>query len=248
MMSSKDDWFIAVDGKPQGPFTFEQLAHEASAGRLRRSALVWSQSIPNWKPAEDLADLFPAAQPAPFQPVEQYLPPPIPAAGPPPSDPVDQNPAPPKPSSRSNWISKPTTTENALEAVRRGAAYGYVFAGMYVLGGLLSYAMGYDINTQGKLSADDALYTLLGFLAVATVIVALSYWFQTKRNILVPVALGLWFAGEILFKLANQSHLNAGWLIFYAFIAVGFISGLRGALFLRKVKQQAEALSAELAA
>lgn len=50
-------WYIAVNGKSEGPFNANQMAQGAQAGQVSRETLVWSQSIGDWKPAGEVVQL-----------------------------------------------------------------------------------------------------------------------------------------------------------------------------------------------
>ena len=50
-------YFIAVNGQQQGPFDANTLAVKAREGVFTRTTLVWKQGMPNWLPAEQVADL-----------------------------------------------------------------------------------------------------------------------------------------------------------------------------------------------
>lgn len=63
-----NDWFIFQGGQQQGPFTWEQLWHQARSGKISPSDQVWSQNLPGWTRADQVADLFPEARvPPPLQ-------------------------------------------------------------------------------------------------------------------------------------------------------------------------------------
>ncbi len=50
-------WYIAVNGKSEGPFDLNQMAHGAQAGQVSRGTLVWSQALGEWKPASEVGAL-----------------------------------------------------------------------------------------------------------------------------------------------------------------------------------------------
>jgi hypothetical protein len=53
-------WYIARDGRPVGPYTFEQLRDLAANGQLRPGDLVWQEGAPGWVQAFSVARLFAA--------------------------------------------------------------------------------------------------------------------------------------------------------------------------------------------
>jgi len=59
-------YHVVVNGKAAGPFGPDELRERAAAGALTRASLVWTQGMPEWKPAGDvdeLAALFAAVPP-----------------------------------------------------------------------------------------------------------------------------------------------------------------------------------------
>jgi hypothetical protein len=44
-------YFVAVEGKPTGPFDMQTLASQVATGRLTRQTLVWAQGMAQWTPA-----------------------------------------------------------------------------------------------------------------------------------------------------------------------------------------------------
>ncbi len=50
-------YFVAVEGRQTGPFDLQTLAAQASAGRLTRETLVWSQGMAQWTPAGQIVAL-----------------------------------------------------------------------------------------------------------------------------------------------------------------------------------------------
>ena len=47
-------FFIAVDGKPQGPLDFATLEKRVGEGVLKKSTLVWCEGMPQWVAASDV--------------------------------------------------------------------------------------------------------------------------------------------------------------------------------------------------
>lgn len=59
------EWYYLVGGAQQGPVDEETLSRLAREGRLSRDSLVWTEGMPDWRPAaEARAELFPFAAPA----------------------------------------------------------------------------------------------------------------------------------------------------------------------------------------
>lgn len=53
-----DSWYYGQTGQQYGPVVFEQLKQLAAAGTLRPADYVWSEGMPNWKAAGEIAGLF----------------------------------------------------------------------------------------------------------------------------------------------------------------------------------------------
>jgi uncharacterized membrane protein YhaH (DUF805 family) len=63
--SNNESWFFSRDGVQGGPVTFQELRRKSQAGELSpRSDLVWTQGLPDWKPAGEIEGLFERRGPA----------------------------------------------------------------------------------------------------------------------------------------------------------------------------------------
>ncbi len=68
----QSQYFVAVNGVQNGPFSTAQLSQFASSGELNRDTLVWKQGMESWQSAgsiDELAAIFASPQ----------MPPPIPS-------------------------------------------------------------------------------------------------------------------------------------------------------------------------
>ncbi|MGW5654200.1 SPFH domain-containing protein [Streptomyces humi] len=63
-------WFLAVDGRQQGPYDESALAGQVAAGDLTRTTLVWRSGQAAWQPADQVPELAPllADVPPPLPP------------------------------------------------------------------------------------------------------------------------------------------------------------------------------------
>ncbi len=59
-------WYIASDGKQEGPFPETDIRAFIAAGRVTAETLVWSEGMTAWQRAGDFPDLFTAATPPPM--------------------------------------------------------------------------------------------------------------------------------------------------------------------------------------
>ena len=50
-------YFLAVNGKQQGPYNMSDLNSQVDSGQLTRQTLVWTEGMAEWKPAAQVADL-----------------------------------------------------------------------------------------------------------------------------------------------------------------------------------------------
>lgn len=61
-------YYIAVDGKPAGPYDMSMLAQMVANGQFTAESLIWKAGMPQWIKAgsvDDLRNLFPAMPPVP---------------------------------------------------------------------------------------------------------------------------------------------------------------------------------------
>ena len=102
----------------------------------------------------------------------------------------------------------------------------------------MTYWIGIDITTQSKLTdSDEVMSSTIAAGAMAGVIAGLAYWLNRKPNVIAPFLLLVWFVVEIFIKFANHpGGTHAGWWLMYAFIISGFVSSMRSALFLKRLK------------
>jgi membrane protease subunit (stomatin/prohibitin family) len=50
-------WYVAVNGKQEGPFTADVLSQMASSGTLSRQSLIWKTGMSDWAAAETVPDI-----------------------------------------------------------------------------------------------------------------------------------------------------------------------------------------------
>lgn len=53
----KEQYSVAVNGQPTGPYDIGVLKQMAQSGQLTGQTLVWKPGMKNWEPAENLASL-----------------------------------------------------------------------------------------------------------------------------------------------------------------------------------------------
>lgn len=225
---SAEDWHVAVGGTVYGPFSIDRLRDEIASNNLRRDHLVWSEGMPDWTKAGDVRALFSVIPPPLPDSTLQPVPAPVSATAPVPASPEPRNPAP----KRRAILSMPTSTKDALSSVKRGVASGYILSGLYLLGAFLIYVTGQSLGAQ-KLSPDKINEAVGGGIFCAVAVAGIAYWFRKKHYVSIMVALGLLFVIEVASKWM-QGRVNPGWLIFDVAVATGFISGLQGAIYLRR--------------
>jgi hypothetical protein len=66
---SNAQWYYSQDGKPVGPITLVELSRLVSERRVAMTDLVWSEGLPDWRPASAVDALVAASpRPAPLTP------------------------------------------------------------------------------------------------------------------------------------------------------------------------------------
>lgn len=70
---TKTRYFVAVNGKQEGPLTIESVQEKVNSGDIQRQTLLWNQKLVEWTPAHKVSEL------ASFFPT---MPPPIPPSSP----------------------------------------------------------------------------------------------------------------------------------------------------------------------
>ncbi len=59
------NWYFAKSGVSNGPVSLEDLRRDLQSGVLGPETLVWNPSIPNWRPASEMAELRVSPPPLP---------------------------------------------------------------------------------------------------------------------------------------------------------------------------------------
>ena len=59
---SEKTWFVAIDGKPAGPYPEQQFMSFVASGQVDRNTLVWSEGMASWQRAGYVPGLFNASQ------------------------------------------------------------------------------------------------------------------------------------------------------------------------------------------
>ena len=95
-----NEWFYARGGQQNGPVTFDQLKELAHGGGLDAKDLVWTSSMKDWQPADEVDGLFEKSA----------------VAGQPPADPSNPYAAP-----QSAWNEPAPRTSGALEEIAPGS-------------------------------------------------------------------------------------------------------------------------------
>jgi len=69
MADNNQDWHYARGDQRHGPVSAAELKQLATTGRLSPSDLVWKAEWPDWRRADSIKGLFPAASPASAPPL-----------------------------------------------------------------------------------------------------------------------------------------------------------------------------------
>lgn len=51
-------WFIALEGKPSGPYTEADIRNLLLTHKLSKEDWVWSTGMPNWEQAKNVAEIL----------------------------------------------------------------------------------------------------------------------------------------------------------------------------------------------
>ncbi|MGI5488017.1 SPFH domain-containing protein [Microtetraspora malaysiensis] len=69
-LPSQEQWYVAVDGRQQGPYDADALPGLVRSGELTRASLVWRAGMAAWTPADQVRELAPllSSVPPPLPP------------------------------------------------------------------------------------------------------------------------------------------------------------------------------------
>jgi Na+/melibiose symporter-like transporter len=129
-----------------------------------------------------------------------------------------------------------------MRAVRRGVLGGYAMAVQNIVGAGLVYYTGFSVN---QAAGDDQTIIALSTLLMAVVATAMAYWFGRNQSILIPIVLLAWLAFEAITKVLDRGP-SAISVVIFGLIAFALVSGLQGALALRKARVARNNQSEEL--
>ncbi len=133
-----------------------------------------------------------------------------------------------KPSNAAEFFSQPAPDAQTL--IQRGVIAGYALAAMNSFLAWYIYDTGYGVN---EAAGDDRIVIAGSTLFMAVVAAALAYRFGRRHAIGIPVFFLAWVAYEVIAKLLGGGP-TAGSILIVGLVVFGLISGLRGALALRR--------------
>ncbi|MBR4388323.1 MAG: DUF4339 domain-containing protein [Prevotella sp.] len=176
------EYFIAVNGKQQGPFTVEALRTQ----HITPSTLVWAPGMSGWQQAGQVAELqslFQSQQAAPQyqQPEQQQYQQPTQGG----ASPYGQGATYQQPST--DMISKPV--EEVTRSLDDGKAYSKWMPTMYLLVGLLCCILPlvYIIKVINLNYFKDGMKTVVAILSilifVAAGVIGLFYWLNRRKAV-----------------------------------------------------------------
>lgn len=99
------------------------------------------------------------------------------------------------------------------------------------------YETGYGVV---EAAGDDRVVIAASTLFMALTAAALAYRFGRRHAIAIPIFFLAWLAFEVGWKLVTI-RMTAGHMLVIGIVTFGLISGLRGALALRKLRKNVEA-------
>lgn len=138
----------------------------------------------------------------------------------------------PKRISSRKFLAQPTSRAEAREAIERGVISGYIYAALHAATAAIVYSVSQRMAPGMPLDQWPADIVLAG-LTTAPIIALLTYWLARSRGVAIAALLALLFCteGGILLW---QNPVFVPLIIPYLFLAAGFFSAIRGALFLRR--------------
>lgn len=120
---------------------------------------------------------------------------------------------------------------DAVRLVGRGVLAGYVLAAMNAFLAWFIYDTGYGVN---EAAGEDRIIIAGSTLLMAVVAAGLAYRFGRKRSVVIPVLFLAWVCFEVVVKFLYGKPAPE-YLLSVGLVGFGLISGLRGALALRKM-------------
>lgn len=120
----------------------------------------------------------------------------------------------------------------AIRAIQRGVLAGYLMAAMNVVGSWLVYFV-----SEG--GGDDRTIMAGSILLMAFIAAALAYQFKRSHSVFIPALLLAWLCIEGVAKFIERGP-SAISVVIFGLAGYGLISGLRGALALRKARRSIE--------
>ena len=134
---------------------------------------------------------------------------------------------------RDTDASSSLTESEAKVLAGRGVIAGYAMALMNAFLAWYIYDTGYGVN---EAAGDDRIVIAASTLFMALVAAALAYRFSRRHSIWIPIFFLAWVAFEVGWKLMTV-RTTAGYIFIVGLVTFGLISGLRGALALRRARQ-----------
>lgn len=127
----------------------------------------------------------------------------------------------------------------AQTLIGRGVLGGYAIAAMNALLAWYIFNTGYGVNE----AAGDDLSIIAGSTLFSAVVAAvLAHRFGRRHSIWIPLFFLAWVVFDVVTKVLNlNGGPNAGYILIVGLVGFGLISGLRGALALRRSAPKADA-------
>jgi hypothetical protein len=67
-----EQWFVYKNQEQKGPYTLDELKQGISSGEFRNSDLYWNENMGDWKPGNQISQLFQSQSPRPSAPSPEY--------------------------------------------------------------------------------------------------------------------------------------------------------------------------------
>jgi hypothetical protein len=122
--------------------------------------------------------------------------------------------------------------KDALRSVKRGVIAMYVMAAMNAFLAWHIYDIGYGVN---EAAGEDRTIIAVSTLLVALAAAGMAYWFGRLHHVAIPIIFLAWLGFEVAVKFVTGKP-NVEYVVVSSLVTFGLISGLRGALALRKAR------------
>lgn len=194
------EWYVAVDGAPEGPLPLAALQAAAASGVIDRSTLVWTSGLAAWQRADEVEGLF-ATQEASA------------------SDPATTGGAVIDGGAHGG--------DRSLRGENRLGVWAFLaLSGMHALGAFGSLFLKTGLPSYDRLTTEQAFVAATNDMAVAVAFLAIAYLYEAKGHVVIPILGLLAFGAEVLGRIGTGEFAPV-WLIAYTALALLFAASVK---------------------